>query len=80
MQKMDIASADKRTALCRLDVIISVDYQVKSRRGVQFRQCALAVFFLGFFPNWAWLPIFGDVHVLDWAREIVSPLFLPWLS
>jgi prophage maintenance system killer protein len=40
MQKMHIASADKPTVLYSLDVIISVGYRVKSRRGVQFRQWA----------------------------------------
>ena len=39
MQKMHIASADRPTTLYSLDVIISVGYRVKSRRGVQFRQC-----------------------------------------
>ncbi len=43
MQKMHIASADKPTALYSLDVIISVGYRVKSRRGVQFRQWATRV-------------------------------------
>ncbi len=40
MQKMHTASADKPTTLYSLDVIISVGYRVKSRRGVQFRQWA----------------------------------------
>ncbi|MBI3919588.1 MAG: virulence protein RhuM/Fic/DOC family protein [Betaproteobacteria bacterium] len=40
MQKMHIASADKPATLYSLDVIISVGYRVKSRRGVQFRQWA----------------------------------------
>ena len=43
MQKMHIASADKPTAFYSLDVIISVGYRVKSRRGVQFRQWATRV-------------------------------------
>lgn len=43
MQKMHIASADKPTTLYSLDVIISVGYRVKSRRGVQFRQWATRV-------------------------------------
>jgi prophage maintenance system killer protein len=43
MQKMHIASADKPTALYSLDVIISVGYRVKSKRGVQFRQWATQV-------------------------------------
>jgi len=40
MQKMHIAISDKPVALYSLDVIISVGYQVKSQRGVQFRQWA----------------------------------------
>lgn len=43
MQKMHIASADRPTTLYSLDVIISVGYRVKSRRGVQFRQWATRV-------------------------------------
>jgi prophage maintenance system killer protein len=43
MQKMHIAPADKSTAFYSLDVIISVGYRVKSRRGVQFRQWATGV-------------------------------------
>ena len=43
MQKMHITSADKPTTLYSLDVIISVGYRVKSKRGVQFRQWATRV-------------------------------------
>lgn len=43
MQKMHIASADKPATLYSLDVIISIGYRVKSRRGVQFRQWATRV-------------------------------------
>jgi len=37
MQKMHIANSDKPVAFYNLDVIISVGYRVKSKRGTQFR-------------------------------------------
>lgn len=37
MQKMHITNSDKPTVLYSLDVIISVGYRVKSKRGTQFR-------------------------------------------
>ncbi len=37
MQKMHIANSDKPVAFYSLDVIISVGYRVKSKRGTQFR-------------------------------------------
>ena len=40
MQKMHIADSDKPVAFYNLDVIISVGYRVKSKRGTQFRQWA----------------------------------------
>lgn len=43
MQKMHIAGTDKPTALYSLDVIISVGYRVKSKRGTQFRMWATQV-------------------------------------
>lgn len=43
VQKMHIANSDKPVAFYSLDVIISVGYRVKSKRGVQFRQWATAL-------------------------------------
>ena len=43
MQKMHIAGSDKPVVLYNLDVIISVGYRVKSKRGTQFRQWATRV-------------------------------------
>ncbi len=43
MQKMHIAISDKPVAYYNLDVIISVGYRVKSRRGTQFRIWATSV-------------------------------------
>mgnify|MGYP001597364002 CR=1 FL=1 len=43
VQNLHIASSDKPVAAYSLDVIISVGYRVKSKRGVQFRQWATHV-------------------------------------
>ncbi|MEW6490668.1 MAG: RhuM family protein [Thermodesulfobacteriota bacterium] len=43
MQKMHIAGSTKPTAFYSLDVIISVGYRVKSKRGTQFRIWATRV-------------------------------------
>ena len=43
MQKMHIANSDKPVAFYNLDVIISVGYRVKSKRGTQFRIWANSV-------------------------------------
>ena len=43
MQKMHIANSDRPVTFYNLDVIISVGYRVKSRRGTQFRQWATRV-------------------------------------
>mgnify|MGYP001560008643 CR=1 FL=1 len=40
VQNLHVASSDKPVAAFSLDVIISVGYRVKSKRGVQFRQWA----------------------------------------
>ena len=38
VQKMHIANSDKPVQFYNLDVIISVDYRVKYKRGVEFRK------------------------------------------
>jgi len=43
VQNLHIASSDKPVAAYSLDVVISVGYRVKSKRGVQFRQWATRV-------------------------------------
>lgn len=43
MQKMHIANSDKPVTYYSLDVIISVGYRVKSKRGVEFRKWANSV-------------------------------------
>ena len=43
VQNVHIASSDKPVAAFSLDVIISIGYRVKSKRGVQFRQWATRV-------------------------------------
>jgi len=40
VQKMHIANADRPVQFYSLDVIISVGYRVKSKRGIEFRQWA----------------------------------------
>jgi len=43
MQKTHIANSDRPVVFYSLDVIISIGYRVKSKRGVQFRQWATGV-------------------------------------
>lgn len=40
---LQIANSDKPVAFYSLDVIISVSYRAKSKRGVEFRKCANSV-------------------------------------
>jgi NADH-quinone oxidoreductase subunit N len=54
--------------------------EVASGEALVLGICAFAVLFLGFFPNWGSLPVFGDIHVLDWARDSVTQLFSTGLS
>ena len=49
--------------------------EVSSGEALVLGLCAIAVVYLGLFPNAGSLPIFGDVHVLDWARQSVEKLF-----
>jgi hypothetical protein len=43
LQKMQVANSDKPVVFYSLDVIISVGYRVKSKRGVEFRKWATSV-------------------------------------
>lgn len=43
VQKMHIANADRPVQFYNLDVIISVGYRVKSKRGVEFRKWANSI-------------------------------------
>ncbi len=49
--------------------------ELASGTGLVLGICAFAVIFLGIFPNQGVLPLLGDVHVLDWARQSIKPLF-----
>jgi NADH-quinone oxidoreductase subunit N len=49
--------------------------EISSGEAVVLVVCALAVLFLGIFPNHALLPLVGDVQVLDWSRDSVRLLF-----
>jgi NADH-quinone oxidoreductase subunit N len=48
---------------------------ISSGEGFVLGLCALAVVFLGLFPNHALLPLVGEFQVLDWSRESVRLLF-----
>jgi NADH-quinone oxidoreductase subunit N len=52
----------------------SARLEIGSSEAVVLGLCAFAVLYLGLVPN-GWLPLFGEVHVLDWARESVRGLF-----
>ena len=54
--------------------------EVSSGEALVLGFCALAVVLLGFFPNGSNLLFFGDIQVLDWARESVTQLFSSGLS
>jgi NADH-quinone oxidoreductase subunit N len=47
---------------------------ISSGEGFVLSVCALGVLYLGLFPNGS-LPILGELHVLDWARDSVGMLF-----
>jgi len=48
---------------------------ISTGEGFVLGLCALAVVFLGLFPNDAWLPLVGPFQVLDWSRDSVRLLF-----
>jgi len=49
--------------------------EISTGEGFVLVVCAIAVVFLGLFPNHAMLPLVGEFRVLDWSRESVSLLF-----
>ena len=49
--------------------------EISSGEVVVLGVCALAVLFLGIFPNEGWLPIVGQLQVVEWTRESVQLLF-----
>jgi len=49
--------------------------EISTGEGFVLVVCAIAVVFLGLFPNHALLPLVGEFHVLDWSRESVRLLF-----
>jgi NADH-quinone oxidoreductase subunit N len=48
--------------------------QIASGEALVLAVCAFAVVYLGLFPNGS-LPLVGEMHVLDWARDSVQHLF-----
>jgi NADH-quinone oxidoreductase subunit N len=50
---------------------------ISTGEGFVLGVCALAVVFLGLFPNHALIPLVGEFQVLDWSRESVRLLFGP---
>ena len=48
---------------------------ISTGEGFVLGLCALAVVFLGLFPNDAMLPLVGEFQVLDWSRDSVRLLF-----
>ncbi len=49
--------------------------EISSGEGLVLVVCALAVIFLGVVPNAVPTLLFGDLHVLDWARSSVGMFF-----
>jgi NADH:ubiquinone oxidoreductase subunit 2 (subunit N) len=49
--------------------------EISSGEGLVLVFCALAVILLGIFPNEVPTLLFGDLHVLDWARSSVQMFF-----
>jgi len=48
--------------------------EIGSGEALVLAVCALAVLYLGLFPNGGGLPLLGELSWLDWARESVSAL------
>ncbi len=49
--------------------------EIASGEGLVLGFCAVAVVFLGLFPDHGSLPLIGDISVLEWARKSVTLFF-----
>jgi NADH-quinone oxidoreductase subunit N len=49
--------------------------RIDTGEGLVLGICGFFAIYLGLFPNQGWLPVLGEIHVLDWARLAVAFLF-----
>jgi NADH-quinone oxidoreductase subunit N len=52
-----------------------VRMDLSSGEAVVLAFCAIFVLYLGFFPNDVYVPLVGNLPILDWTRASVSPFF-----
>ena len=74
LQKMQITNSDKPIILYDLEMVISVGYRVKSKRGIMFRRWANSILkqylLKGHVINeyrWKWLPVLYKNAVVLWT-------------